>query len=81
MAEDDFVNIRLGELLRLDFVLLTRPEQIIQKRDIHLQYFHELDDAAVGNVELAVEVERTRIAVGAIFRKFSNSAGALEPTW
>ena len=62
VAEDDLVDVGLRELLRLDLVLLRRAEQVVEERDVELQHLDELDDAAVGDVELAVEVERARIA-------------------
>ena len=66
VADDHLVDIGLGELLRLDAVLLARAEQVVQERHVELQHFDELDDAAVGDVEFAVEVERPRIAVAAV---------------
>ena len=54
-----------GELLRLDLVLLRRAQQVVEEGDVQLQHLDELDDAAVGDVELAVEVEGARIAVRA----------------
>ena len=56
-------DVRLREFLRLDLVLLTRAEQIVKKRDVKLEDFDEFDDTTIGDVELAVEIERTRIAV------------------
>jgi hypothetical protein len=44
-------------------VLLRRAQQVVQERDVELEHFDELDDAAVGHVELAVEVERSRVRV------------------
>ena len=66
VAEDHFVDVGLRELLRLDLVLLAGAEQVVQERHVELQHFDELDDAAVGDVEFAVEVERPRVAVGAV---------------
>ena len=66
VADDDLVDVGLRELLRLDLVLLRRAEQVVEERDVELQHFDELDDAAVGDVELAVEVERARIGVRAV---------------
>ena len=66
VPEDDLVDVRLRELLRLDLVLLRRAEQIVEERDVELQHLDELDDAAVGDVELAVEVEGARVGVGAV---------------
>ena len=63
VADDDFVDIGLREFLRLDLVFLAGAEQIVQERDLELQDFDELDDAAVGDVELAVEVERASVGV------------------
>ena len=42
------------------------PEQVVEERHVELQHFDELDDAAVGDVEFAVEVERPRVAVAAV---------------
>ena len=42
------------------------PSRSYKKRHIELQHFDELDNAAVGDVEFAVEVERPRIAVAAV---------------
>ena len=66
VADDDLVDVGLRELLRLDLVLLRRAEQVVEERDVELQHFDELDDAAVGDVELAVEVEGARVGVGAV---------------
>ena len=60
-----------GELLRLDLVFLRGAQKIVQERDVELQHLDELDDAAVGDVELAVEVERARIGVRAILGDFA----------
>ena len=66
VAEDDLVDVGLRELLRLDLVLLRRAEQVVEEGDVELQHLDELDDAAVRDVELAVEVERARVGVGAV---------------
>ncbi len=66
MAQNDFIDVGLGELLRLDLVLLAGAQQIVQKRHVQLEHFHELDDATVGDVEFAVEVEGPRVAVAAV---------------
>ena len=66
VADDDLVDVRLRELLRLDLVLLRRAEQIVEERDVELEHLDELDDAAVGDVELAVEVEGARVGVRAV---------------
>src|SRR2546423_199498 len=63
VAEDDLVDVGLRELLRLDLLLLRRAEQVVEERDVELQDLDELEDAAVRDVELAVEVERARIRV------------------
>ncbi len=63
MPDDDRVDVRLCELLRLDLVLLRRAQQVVQERDIELQNFDELDHAAIGDVELTIEVEGSRIGV------------------
>jgi hypothetical protein len=63
VAEDHLVDVRLGELLRLDLVLLAGAQQVVKEGHVQLQHLDELDDAPVGDVELAVEVERPGIAV------------------
>ena len=73
VAEDDLVDVGLRELLRLDLALLGRAEQVVEERDVELQDLDELEDAAVGDVELAVEVERARIGVGAERRRSCGS--------
>ncbi len=62
VAEDHFVDVGLGELLGLDHVLLRGAQQIVEEGHVQLQHLDEFDDAAVGDVELAVEIERARIA-------------------
>jgi hypothetical protein len=66
VADDDLVDVGLRELLRLDLVLLGRAEEVVEERHVQLQDLDELDDAAVGDVELAVEVEGARIRVRAV---------------
>ena len=66
MADDHFVDVGLGEFLRLDLVFLAGAEQVVEERHVELEHFDELDDAAVGDVEFAVEVEGPRIAVAAV---------------
>ena len=66
VAQDHFVDVGLGELLRLDLVFLAGAQQVVEERHVELQHFDELDDAAVGDVEFAVEVEGPRIAVAAV---------------
>ena len=66
VTDDHFVDVRLRELLGLDLVLLRSAEKIVQEGHVELQHFDELDDAAVGDIELAVEVERARIGVRAV---------------
>ena len=67
VAENHFVDVGLGEFLGLDLVLLAGAQQVVEERHVELEHFDELDDAAIGDVELAVEIERPRIAVAAIF--------------
>ena len=43
VADDDLVDVRLRELLRLDLVLLRRAEQIVEERDVELQDLDELE--------------------------------------
>ena len=63
MTQDDLVDRALLELLRLDRVLLRGTQQVIEERDVQLQHLDELEQAAVGDVELTVEVERARIRI------------------
>src|SRR5262245_34007446 len=55
MSQDHFVNVRLSELLWLDFMLLRSAEKIIEKGHIEFEHLDKLDQPAVGNVELAIE--------------------------
>jgi hypothetical protein len=66
MSDDHFVDIRLREFLRFDLVFLAGAEQIVQKRNFQLQDFDEFDDAAVGDIELAVKIERAGVGVRSI---------------
>ncbi len=66
VAQDHLVDVGLGELLRLDLVFLRGAEQVVEERHVELEHFDELDHAAVGDVQFAVEVEGARIAVGAV---------------
>ena len=68
MADNHFVDVGLRELLRLDFMFLACAEQVVQERDFEFQNFDELDDAAVRNIELAVEIERPGIRVRTVDR-------------
>ena len=42
------------------------PEQVVEEGDVELEDLDEFDDAAVGDVELAVEVEGPGVALGAV---------------
>src|SRR5262249_10818925 len=64
VADDDFVDVGLSELLRLDLVLLRSTQEIVEEGDVELEDLDELDDAAVRDVELAIEIEGPRIRVG-----------------
>ncbi len=71
VPDDHLVDVGLGKLLRLDLVLLRGPEQVVEEGHLQLQDFDELDEAAVGDVELAVEIEGPRVRVGAILGDFA----------
>ncbi len=47
-------------------MLLRGAQQVVEERHVQLQHLDELDQPAVGDVELAVEVEGPRIRVGAV---------------
>ncbi len=66
MADDDLVDIGLCELLGLYLVLLRGAEQVVEKRHVELEDLDELEDTPVGDVEFAVEVERSRVGVGPV---------------
>ena len=66
MAEDDLVDVRLRELARLDRVLLRGAQEVVQEGHVELEHLDELQQAPVGDVELAVEVERARVGVRAV---------------
>ena len=67
VTDDDLVDVGLGELLGLDLVFLAGAEQVVEEGDVELEDLDELDDAAVGDIELAVEIEGARVALGAVF--------------
>ena len=66
MPDDDLVDVGLRELLGLDLVFLAGAQQVVEERHVELEDLDELDDAAVGDVELAVEVEGPGVALGAV---------------
>jgi hypothetical protein len=68
VPDDHLVDRRLRELLRLDRVLLTGSEQVVEERDVELENLDELEHTAVRDVELSVEVEGTRVGVGPVLR-------------
>ena len=68
VTDDHLVDVGLGELLGLDLVFLAGPQQVVEEGDVELEDLDEFDDAAVGDVELAVEVEGAGIALGAVLR-------------
>ena len=57
VTDDHLVDIGLGELLGLNLMLLRGAQQIVEEGHVELEHLDELDDAAVGDIELAVEVE------------------------
>ena len=66
MPDDHLVDVGLRKLLGLDLVFLAGPQQVVEEGDVELQDLDELDDAAVRDVELAVEVEGAGVALGAV---------------
>ena len=68
VTDDHFIDVGLGELLGFDLVFLAGSQEIVQEGDVELEDFDEFDDAAVGDVELAVEIEGAGIALRAVFR-------------
>ncbi len=42
------------------------PEQVVEEGDVELEDLDEFDDAAIGDVELAVEIEGAGVALGAV---------------
>ena len=66
VADDDFVDIGLREFLRFDLMFLACAEQVIQEGNFELQDFDEFNDAAIGDIELAIEIERASIRVRAV---------------
>jgi hypothetical protein len=61
-VRDDLVDVGLGELLRFDLVFLPGPGRAVEERAVELR---DLDEAAVGDVEFAVEVKGAGVALGA----------------
>ena len=68
VPDDHLVDVGLGELLGLDLVLLAGAEQVVEEGDVELEDLDEFDDAAIGDVELAVEIEGAGVALGAVLR-------------
>ena len=66
VPNDHLVNISLGKLLRLDAMLLAGPEQVVEKGHIQLEHLDKLDDAAIGDIKLAIEVKGARVRVRAV---------------
>jgi len=66
VPEDHLVDVGLRELLRLDLVFLAGPQQVVEERHVQLEDLHELDEPAIGDVELAVEIERSRVRLAAV---------------
>jgi hypothetical protein len=83
VPDDHLVDVGLSELLGLDLVLLRRAQQVVEERHVELEHLDELDHAAIGDVELAVEVERPRIAVAAVLGDLAvvDVAGELGESW
>ncbi len=67
VPQDDFIDIGLSELLRLDLVFLAGPQEIVKEGHIQLEDFHEFHHAPVGDVEFAIEIKGARIAIAAVF--------------
>ncbi len=66
VRHDDLIDVGLREFLGLDLMLLARAEQVVEEGHVELEHLNELDEPAVGDVELAVEVEGARIGVRAV---------------
>ena len=66
VPQDHLVDVGLGELLRLDRVLLGGAQEVVEEGHVQLQHLDELEQAAVRHVELAVEVEGPRVRVRAV---------------
>jgi hypothetical protein len=60
VAQDHLVDEVWANFLGLIVCSCERPE-VVEERDVQLEHLDELADAAVGDVELAVEVERPRV--------------------
>ncbi len=71
VADDDLVDVGLGELLGFDLMFLAGTQEVVEEGDVELEDFDEFDDAAVGDVEFAVEVEGARVGFGAVFGDFA----------
>jgi hypothetical protein len=66
VAQNNFVYVRLGELLGLDLVLLAGREEVVEEGHVQLEDLYELHDAPVGDVELPVKVEGPGVGVRAV---------------
>ncbi len=66
VADDDLVDVGLGELLRFDDVLLGGAEQVVKKCHVQLEDLYKLDHASVGHIKLTIKVKGPWVGVGAI---------------
>ena len=66
VGEDDQVGVDEGEARGLDGLLPGDGVQLVQEALFGLEHLDELDDAAVGDVQFAVEVVGARVGLGAV---------------
>ena len=63
VRDDDLVGVDHGEAPGLDGLLLREREQAVEELLVNLQHLDELHDAAVGDVQLAVEAVRAGVTL------------------
>jgi hypothetical protein len=70
MADDHLVDMGLGELLGFDHMFLGSAEEVVEEGHIQFQDLDKFDEAAIGHVELPVEIEGPRVRIGPEDRDF-----------
>ncbi|GBD17394.1 hypothetical protein HRbin26_02314 [bacterium HR26] len=65
MADNHLVGVDHREAPGLDVLLLRQCEQDVEEALVHLEHLDELDQAPVGDVQLAVEPVGPRVGLGA----------------
>jgi hypothetical protein len=66
MRQDTLIGVNQGEAPGLDVLLLRQGQQNIQKPLVRFEHLDELDQAAIGDIQLAIEAIGAGIGFGAV---------------